>query len=302
VTSVAEPFAMDGLVERFIARGCLAVVSAHHHDPRATRHRDPEEEVFDGPTLVFSEGEPWRFASADGAAEIDGRQVLLVGAGAPYRARHERGRPEDRSITVTFEPTTAAVAAAWPTGRAFPGARWLPRSARVEALRLALVGAALAGRPEPSTVDRDAAVPVGAERRMVVDQLALDLLSAVGVVSSGDRIAADTSDAHDRVVEGAAWLRRNLDSEIDILAVARAAHTSPFHLSRLFRRHLGLPPIAYLRSLRLERAAVLLRDEAVSVTEVCYAVGFGSLSHFVTTFRATYGVTPGAYRRGRRAG
>jgi AraC-like DNA-binding protein len=89
---------------------------------------------------------------------------------------------------------------------------------------------------------------------------------------------------------------------ISLADLARATHTSPFHLSRLFRRHLGLPPLAYLRAVRLEQAAARLRDGDQPVTEVCYAVGFGGLSHFVTSFRTTYGVSPGAYRRGRGVG
>jgi AraC-like DNA-binding protein len=43
--------------------------------------------------------------------------------------------------------------------------------------------------------------------------------------------------------------------------------------------------------MRLARAAARLRDGA-GVTDTCFAVGFGSLSHFVTTFRRRYGVRP----------
>jgi AraC-like DNA-binding protein len=292
---------MDGHVDRIIARGRLATVAAHHHDPRAARHRDPDEEVLQRPTLILSEGEPWTFQSAGAAADIDGRQVLVVESGTSYRARHGRRRPEDRSITVTFDPLAAAGPAADVASPPPPFAtRSMPRSARLEALRMALLRSALAGPRDASASVQAVAGPATEERHMIVDQLALDLLSAVGAVSPGDHPATDPSDAHDRVVEGAAWLRRNLEGEVDLLALARATHTSPFHLSRLFRRHLGMPPVAYLRSLRLDRAAQLLRDEAGSVTEVCYAVGYGSLSHFVTAFRTTYGVSPGAYRRGKR--
>ena len=39
-----------------------------------------------------------------------------------------------------------------------------------------------------------------------------------------------------------------------------------------------------------------------AVTDTCFAVGFGSLSHFVTTFRRRFGVRPSALRRGATAG
>jgi AraC-like DNA-binding protein len=285
VTQVVE-LAADGHVDRLIARGRLATISAHHHDPRARRHRDPDEEAFAGPTLVFSDGEPWHYEATVGAAEIDGRVVLAVEAGTPYRARHDRTRPEDRSLAVTFDTS----AARGPVGDEAAGARlfatWrMPRTAALESMRLGLIRAAL-------TAHRDGV--------LAVDLLTLELLTLVGSREQAARRDAEARDGRDRVAEGAAWLRRNLDDDIDLFALARATHTSPFHLSRLFRRHLGLPPIAYLRQLRLERAAQLLGEDASSVTEVCYAAGFGSLSHFVTAFRGAYGVTPGAYRRGTR--
>ena len=273
----------DGQLERIVARGSLATVTDHRHDPKAGRHRDPSEESFDGPSLVFSEGEPWRFRSAAGAIDIDPRGVLLVEAGTPYQARHERSFPADRSLTVRFHAEAVRGLAGSATSTAFFGSWWLPRSTALEAARLRVARAA-------SRADSEA-----------IDGAALALLDLVGShdLVGSDADAADARDGRDRVVDGAAWLRANLADPIGLADLARATHTSPFHLSRLFRRHLGMPPFAYLRGIRLERAAELLRDGDEPVTAVCYAVGFGSLSHFVTAFRTTYGVSPGAYRRGR---
>jgi len=57
----------------------------------------------------------------------------------------------------------------------------------------------------------------------------------------------------------------------------------------------GQPPHRYLIDVRLEHAAARLREGA-GVTDTCFAVGFGSLSHFVTTFRRRYGATPSRLR------
>jgi len=69
---------------------------------------------------------------------------------------------------------------------------------------------------------------------------------------------------------------------------------SPFHFARLFRETTGTPPHRYLVSVRLREAARRLRQGA-RVTDACFDVGFGNLSHFVRAFRRTFGVSPSRY-------
>jgi AraC-like DNA-binding protein len=83
---------------------------------------------------------------------------------------------------------------------------------------------------------------------------------------------------------------------LDVAAVAQAAHLSPAHFSREFRRVFGETPHQYLLTRRLERAATLLRNTDRSVTDVCLAVGLRSLGSFTTSFTRTYGMSPKAYR------
>jgi AraC-like DNA-binding protein len=83
---------------------------------------------------------------------------------------------------------------------------------------------------------------------------------------------------------------------LDVAALARAAHLSPAHFSREFRRAFGEPPHQYLLTRRMERAAALLRTTDRSVAEICFDVGLRSVGSFTTTFGRTYGRTPTAYR------
>jgi AraC-like DNA-binding protein len=69
------------------------------------------------------------------------------------------------------------------------------------------------------------------------------------------------------------------------------------HLSRQFRLAYGEPPYSYLMTRRIERAMALLRGGDLSVTEVCFAVGFASLGTFSTRFTELVGVPPSTYRR-----
>jgi AraC-like DNA-binding protein len=83
---------------------------------------------------------------------------------------------------------------------------------------------------------------------------------------------------------------------LDVLALARAAHLSPAHFSREFRRAFGDTPHQYLLTRRLERAAALLRNTDRSVADICFLVGLRSVGSFTTSFGRAFGLSPSAYR------
>jgi AraC-like DNA-binding protein len=83
---------------------------------------------------------------------------------------------------------------------------------------------------------------------------------------------------------------------LDVATLARAAHLSPAHFSREFRRAFGEPPHQYLLTRRLERAAALLRNTDRTVADICVTVGLRSVGSFTTSFGRTFGLSPTAYR------
>lgn len=83
---------------------------------------------------------------------------------------------------------------------------------------------------------------------------------------------------------------------LDVPALARAAHVSPAHFSREFKRTFGETPHQYLLTRRLERAAELLRKTDHTVAQICFDVGLTSVGSFTTSFGRTFGLTPTAYR------
>ena len=89
--------------------------------------------------------------------------------------------------------------------------------------------------------------------------------------------------------------RRYADA-LGVADMARAAHLSPAHFSREFRRVFGESPHRYLLTRRLERAAALLRTTDWSVADVCMAVGLTSLGSFTASFGRMFGKTPTVYR------
>ncbi len=96
-------------------------------------------------------------------------------------------------------------------------------------------------------------------------------------------------------------VRDRIDREyakpLDVEALAAGVHVSAGHLSRKFRETFGESPYSYLMTRRIERAMALLRRGDLSVTEVCFEVGFQSLGTFSTRFSELVGRSPREYRR-----
>lgn len=89
---------------------------------------------------------------------------------------------------------------------------------------------------------------------------------------------------------------RDYAEPLDLGAMAREAGYSRFHFARAFAAAYGETPRDYLTRRRIERAKTLLRTANLSVTEICFLVGFSSLGSFSARFRALVGQTPSAYR------
>ncbi len=101
--------------------------------------------------------------------------------------------------------------------------------------------------------------------------------------------------ARERVQRVQAILRESLSEPPPLEELGRLAGCSPFYLSRLFSQEVGMTIQQYLRQVRMERAAELLRTGKCNVTEAALEVGYSSLSHFSATFHQTFGCCPGLY-------
>jgi len=91
------------------------------------------------------------------------------------------------------------------------------------------------------------------------------------------------------------YIAQHLTEEITPAQLARAACFSPWYARRLFIQYTGYSPSDYVRRLRLRHAALSLRDEKRTITEVAMALGFGSVDGFIRAFHRAFGCTPGEY-------
>jgi len=107
--------------------------------------------------------------------------------------------------------------------------------------------------------------------------------------------------------DGPAWLspllRRMEDGVCQGLTVSdlhRHAGVSQAHLSRTFRRYLGISPSQHLNQVRLQLAALELARSNRAVLDIGFGLGFSSPSYFYRLFARAYGLPPAAYRRRHR--
>ena len=78
--------------------------------------------------------------------------------------------------------------------------------------------------------------------------------------------------------------------------MAQSVNLSAPYFCFLFKSITGVPPAKYLKSLRMQQAAMLLSTTFLSVKEIVIRVGLTDESHFVRDFKRIYGMTPSEYR------
>lgn len=165
-----------------------------------------------------------------------------------------------------------------------PQALHVPHSPTTQALIERLMGLFRENHP-----DRDALIGLG------IDELIVRLLRT----QSRELLLADARQAPPRhgLAAALSWLERHPELPLDGAQLAREACMSKARLYRLFQREVGYTPGEYQQRLRLARARQWLREADAPITEICYSLGYRSLSHFTRRFKAAYGLTPGDYRR-----
>jgi AraC family transcriptional regulator len=107
----------------------------------------------------------------------------------------------------------------------------------------------------------------------------------------------DTLAAHRRAVERVITdARERLCEPISLRDMSRVAYLSPFHFNRVFHGITGLPPAKFISAMRLDEAKRLLLNTHLSITDICYDVGYNSLGTFTRRFTQRVGLGPREFR------
>lgn len=97
------------------------------------------------------------------------------------------------------------------------------------------------------------------------------------------------------------FMHENYNCPLTTASLAEAYHFSEGHLCRIFRAATGKTVTQYLNQIRIEKAAVLLKNTDESVSGISQSVGFESLNYFDRVFRKRFGCSPVEYKRNFRA-
>jgi AraC-like DNA-binding protein len=97
-------------------------------------------------------------------------------------------------------------------------------------------------------------------------------------------------------VKAKLFIDNNYAEQIDLDNISGEACFSKYHFIRLFKSIYGKTPHQYLIQVRIEKARELL-NQIFSVSDICYKVGFDSVSSFTGLFKRTYSITPSAYQQ-----
>ena len=123
------------------------------------------------------------------------------------------------------------------------------------------------------------------------------LLSLVMLICKSARPRSEEQGGREVAFDAVFFINTRYSEDITLDSLAARSGYSPRHFARLFAEYVGTAPMRYLSEVRLSRAAALLSENKLTVTEIAEQVGFGDSGYFAKSFRARYGVAPLEYRK-----
>ena len=108
--------------------------------------------------------------------------------------------------------------------------------------------------------------------------------------------------ANDTVNQMLWYIHTHYTENISLEDLTEITFCSKSHLSRLFKKYVGVSILNYIHALRIERAAAYLKESHMGISEIAEKVGYQNLNHFYKYFKQEKGETPAAYIQGHKAG
>lgn len=127
----------------------------------------------------------------------------------------------------------------------------------------------------------------------------LDILSkddSYQLLSSPDFVLPATGPSENRLQKVITYISNNYSRSIKLEEISSIAHMTPPAFCRFFKNRTHKTFSHFLNEVRISKACQLLINGENSIKEICYEVGFNSLTNFNRTFRSIKGETPSSYR------
>lgn len=237
----------------------------------------PFLEIHEGYSLSFVRGGTFGYECRGGRYDLVPGAILVGRPGVEYTCTHEHHGTGDECLSFGLSTDVLEDVGVSPRTFATP---------------------TLAPHPELMVLGEVALAAVEGRSDVGIDEAALAFVERFGRVADRPRAQRSPSSRdRRRAVEAALWLDAHSHERVGLQAAARYVGLGPFHFLRLFSTVVGATPHQYLVRARLRRAARLLSDRQLSVTDVALEAGFGDLSNFIRTFRRAAGVSPRRFQR-----
>ena len=94
-----------------------------------------------------------------------------------------------------------------------------------------------------------------------------------------------------------AFIQENYARKITLENIAQAGFVGKTTCCNIFKKYTTKTPLDYLNRYRIEKSLPLLKDTNMSITQICFEVGFSGVSYFSETFKKHMHMTPNKYRK-----
>lgn len=264
-------------------------------------------------------------AQVDGTADDDSRpRVLIVEDNAAiadiisgsladgYRCATAANGRSGLAMALSYSPDLIIVDQMMPAMTGMEMVRRMKDNPRLSTVPVIMLTAADDNATETESVRTgiDVFMPKPFEPKILrarVDQLLLSrrsLRRAVRIEEmSSPKPVEIESVSEKQLMRVSAIIEENMDDpDLNVAALAEKSGIGTKQLYRLVKKYVGDTPVDYIRKMRLRKAAMLLAQHKLTVSEIMYMVGFKTPSYFSKCFQAEYGCTPSEYARHDSAG
>lgn len=121
------------------------------------------------------------------------------------------------------------------------------------------------------------------------------------ILQNGEIIAPNTPcNGSNYCADAIRIINEKYDDDLTLSSMAKLLSITPQYLSSTFKSNIGISFSNYLIAIRLRHSEKLLIETDESITNICDMCGYKNFSHFIRSFKKTYGISPSLYRKVRR--
>ena len=91
------------------------------------------------------------------------------------------------------------------------------------------------------------------------------------------------------------YIHNHYNENMELEDLSKVTYSTESHLTRLFKKHMGITILSYIHQLRIEEACRLLSGHECDIQEASFRVGYASLNNFYKYFKRYVGMTPAQF-------